>query len=76
VEKSAALRHQRHAAPRARGGRPTSWPPIFTLPFCARSRPKIARKRLVLPTPLRPSTQVTLPASAVTDTSRSAWLAP
>jgi hypothetical protein len=38
--------------------------------------PTSARNRLVLPTPLRPSTQVTLPASAVSETERSAWAAP
>ena len=32
--------------------------------------------RLVLPTPLRPSTQVTLPGSALSDTARSACAAP
>ncbi len=31
---------------------------------------------LVLPTPLRPITQVISPGSASSDTPRSAWLAP
>ena len=39
-------------------------------------RPEMERSSEVLPTPLRPSTQVTWPASAVTDTSRRAWAAP
>ena len=38
--------------------------------------PMIARSRLVLPTPLRPSTQVTLPGSALSETPRSACAAP
>jgi hypothetical protein len=38
--------------------------------------PTIARNRLVLPTPLRPSTQVTLPGSAEIETRASAWAAP
>ena len=38
--------------------------------------PTIARNRLVLPTPLRPSTHVTLPGSAAIETPRSAWAAP
>src|SRR3954451_9517998 len=38
--------------------------------------PTMARSRLVLPTPLRPSTQVTLPGSAAIDTPRSACAAP
>ena len=45
-------------------------------PFETGWRPTMARIRLVLPTPLRPSTQVTLPGSAVSDTPRSAWAAP
>ena len=38
--------------------------------------PMMARIRLVLPTPLRPSTQVTVPVSATTLTRRRMWLAP
>ena len=38
--------------------------------------PTMARISVVLPTPLRPSTQVTWPISAFSDTPRSAWLAP
>jgi len=38
--------------------------------------PTIARNRLVLPTPLRPNTQVTLPGSAEIETPRSACAAP
>jgi hypothetical protein len=38
--------------------------------------PASASRRLVLPTPLRPSTQVTLPASAESDTLRKACAAP
>ena len=38
--------------------------------------PISASNRLVLPTPLRPSTQVTLPGSAESDTPRNAWAAP
>ena len=38
--------------------------------------PTIARRRLVLPTPLRPSTQVTLPGSAVRLTRFKACAAP
>ena len=38
--------------------------------------PASASSRLVLPTPLRPSTQVTLPGSASSDTARSARAAP
>jgi hypothetical protein len=38
--------------------------------------PTSARSRLVLPTPLRPSTQVTLPGSALSEMPRSAWAAP
>ena len=37
--------------------------------------PTIARRRLVLPTPLRPRTQVTLPGSAFSEMPRSAWAA-
>jgi len=39
-------------------------------------RPTMARSSEVLPTPLRPSTQVTLPGSAVSETPRSACAAP
>ena len=38
--------------------------------------PVTARIRLVLPTPLRPMTQVTASFAAVRLTRRSAWLAP
>ena len=38
--------------------------------------PTIARNRMVLPTPLRPSTHVTLPGSAEIETPRSACAAP
>src|SRR5262249_20185819 len=38
--------------------------------------PASASRRLVLPTPLRPSTQVTLPGSAESDTLRNACAAP
>ena len=38
--------------------------------------PTMARSSVVLPTPLRPSTQVTLPGSAEIETPRSAWAAP
>ncbi|MFK4663961.1 hypothetical protein ABIF76_004815 [Bradyrhizobium ottawaense] len=38
--------------------------------------PTMARKSEVLPTPLRPSTQVTLPGSAEIETPRSACAAP
>ena len=38
--------------------------------------PTIARSSEVLPTPLRPSTQVTLPGSAASETPRSACAAP
>jgi hypothetical protein len=38
--------------------------------------PEMARSRLVLPTPLRPSRQVTRPIVADSDTPRSAWAAP
>ena len=38
--------------------------------------PTIARSSEVLPTPLRPSTQVTLPGSADSETPRSACAAP
>ena len=38
--------------------------------------PTSARNRLVLPTPLRPSTQVTLPGSAFSEMPRSACAAP
>src|ERR1700722_14756504 len=38
--------------------------------------PTIARNRLVLPTPLRPSTHVTLPGSAEIETPRHACAAP
>ena len=38
--------------------------------------PTTARRKLVLPTPFRPISAVTLPASAVSDTPRSAWAAP
>ena len=58
-----------------RSGRAPS-PRRLSLPDVSRCWPTIARIRLVLPTPLRPSTQVILPASAVSDTPRSAWAAP
>jgi hypothetical protein len=38
--------------------------------------PVIARSRLVLPTPLRPRIEVTVPSSALIDTPRSAIAAP
>src|ERR1700742_4100232 len=38
--------------------------------------PTMARSRLVLPTPLRPSTHITLPGSALIETPRSACAAP
>ena len=38
--------------------------------------PTMARSSELLPTPLRPSTHVTLPGSAVTETRRSACAAP
>ncbi len=38
--------------------------------------PTMARNSEVLPTPLRPSTQVTLPGSAEIETPRSACAAP
>ncbi len=38
--------------------------------------PTMARSSEVLPTPLRPSTHVTLPGSAEIETPRSAWAAP
>ena len=53
-----------------------SAPSHSTLPRRSGTWPTSPRMRLVLPTPLRPSTQVTSPLSAVSDTPFSAWLAP
>jgi len=45
-------------------------------PDRTRSSPMMARSSDDLPTPLRPSTVVTLPGSACSDTPRRQWLAP
>src|ERR1700678_3656179 len=45
-------------------------------PWLSLSDPSIARRRVVLPAPLAPSTAVIVPAGAVTDTSRSTVTAP
>ena len=77
-EDLAALRHGGDAEPRARvraqAGDILALPQ--TLPPLMPCRPEIARSSEVLPTPLRPSTQVTCPGSAVSETSRSACAAP
>jgi hypothetical protein len=75
----APLRHQRHAAPRALVGRQLRdflTPSSVIVPGAIGCRPEMARRRLVLPTPLRPSRQVTRPIAADSDTPRSAWAAP
>jgi hypothetical protein len=53
-----------------------SWPSKLMLPRLTGCWPANASSRLVLPTPLRPSTQVTLPGWAVSETERSACAAP
>ena len=75
----AALRHVARCRGRARSAGRAVRNPAFPVdrgrsPIDA--RPTMARSSVVLPTPLRPSTQVTGRAWRVNDTSRSAWLAP
>ena len=53
-----------------------SWPSHSIRPADGLTWPTTARSVLVLPTPLRPSTQVISPTTAVSDTRQSAWLAP
>jgi hypothetical protein len=53
-----------------------SWPSKAMAPLLIGCCPTRARNRLVLPTPLRPSTQVTSPGVAVSDTPRNACAAP
>jgi hypothetical protein len=53
-----------------------SAPSNMIVPRLTACWPTSARSRLVLPTPLRPSTQVTLPGSACSDTPRRACAAP
>ncbi len=50
--------------------------PSVMVPALTGCWPTMALSRLVLPTPLRPSTQVTLPGSALSEMPRSAWAAP
>ncbi len=75
----AALRHIGDAAPRALVGLERGDVVALELDRCrvlTGCWPTSARSRLVLPTPLRPSTQVTLPGSATSETPRSACAAP
>ena len=58
------------------GSRVMSLPSKVIEPALTACWPTMARSRLVLPTPLRPSTQVTLPASALSEMPRSACAAP
>ena len=59
------------------GGEPViSVPPSVMEPLLTGCWPTMARSRLVLPTPLRPSTQVTLPGSAFSEMPRNACAAP
>ena len=53
-----------------------SAPSKMIVPLLTGCCPASASSRLVLPTPLRPNTQVTLPGSAVSETLRSACAAP
>src|SRR5262245_4318193 len=53
-----------------------SSPSNLIAPLLIACCPARASRRLVLPTPLRPSTHVTLPASAASDTLRNACAAP
>jgi len=46
------------------------------LPLLTGCWPTSARNRLLLPTPLRPSTQVTAPGAALSEMPRNAWAAP
>ena len=77
-EDLAALRHDGDAAARALDGRQRvmSLPSKMIEPALTGCWPTMARSRLVLPTPLRPSTQVTLPGSALSEMPRSACAAP
>ena len=56
--------------------RSSAFPSKATLPDVSLCWPTIDLIKLVLPTPLRPSTQVILPAPAFSDTPRSACAAP
>ena len=58
------------------GIRVMSAPSHLMLPRVTGCAPVTARSRLVLPTPLRPSRQVTSPTAAFSDTPRSAMAAP
>ena len=53
-----------------------SLPSKVIVPLVIGCCPASASSRLVLPTPLRPNTQVTLPGFAVSETERSACAAP
>jgi hypothetical protein len=53
-----------------------SWSSQFTLPRLTGCSPISARSRLVLPTPLRPRMQVTVPGTAFMEMPRSACAAP
>ncbi len=58
------------------GSRVISSPSHLIEPEVIGCAPTIARSNDVLPTPLRPSRQVTAPTSAVSDTWRNAIAAP
>jgi hypothetical protein len=68
--------------PMPRRARSYGFSPVMSLPSSMIEPPAIgywptmARSSEVLPTPLRPSTQVTLPGSAESETPRSACAAP
>ena len=53
-----------------------SSPSRVIVPLLTDCWPASASRRLVLPTPLRPRTQVTLPGCAESETARKAWAAP
>jgi hypothetical protein len=53
-----------------------AWPSHSMRPLWTDASPRIARSSEVLPTPLRPSTQVTRPGAASSPTPLSVWLAP
>ena len=73
-----ALRHECDARPGAiiRRAPVERLPLEGNLPDVSLAWPTIDLIKLVLPTPLRPSTQVILPAPAFSDTPRSACAAP